>query len=59
MQPLCYNEIMNIVMFAAIFGFLGLVFGSFAGAQVWRLRARQLCLFLSAASDDDSVSREH
>lgn len=42
MQPFCYNDGMNMVMLAILFGALGLILGSFAGAQVWRLRARQL-----------------
>ena len=33
---------METVIFASLFGLLGLVLGSFSGAQVWRLRARQL-----------------
>ena len=33
---------MTMQLDAAWIGFLGLVFGSFAGATVWRLRARQL-----------------
>jgi leader peptidase (prepilin peptidase) / N-methyltransferase len=33
---------MNTVWFAIFLGFLGLFFGSFAGATVWRLRAKQL-----------------
>lgn len=34
-------KLMEYIVGAGL-GFLGLVFGSFAGAQVWRLRARQL-----------------
>jgi prepilin signal peptidase PulO-like enzyme (type II secretory pathway) len=33
---------MDMIYISLILGLLGLVFGSFAGAQVWRLRARQL-----------------
>ncbi len=33
---------MNMTILAWLFGVLGLIMGSFAGAQVWRLRARQL-----------------
>lgn len=33
---------MDSILISAILLFLGLCFGSFAGAQVWRLRARQL-----------------
>lgn len=33
---------MDSILISAILAFFGLCFGSFAGAQVWRLRARQL-----------------
>ena len=33
---------MNTIMIATVLGIVGLFFGSFAGATVWRLRARQL-----------------
>ncbi len=33
---------MSMLSFALVLGFLGLFFGSFAGAMVWRLRALQL-----------------
>ena len=33
---------MNMLIVATTLGILGLFFGSFAGAQVWRLRAKQL-----------------
>jgi len=33
---------MDTIYISIILGLVGLVFGSFAGAQVWRLRARQL-----------------
>ncbi len=36
------DMIMIMIIYIAILGLLGLIFGSFAGAQVWRLRARQL-----------------
>lgn len=39
------------ILFGLILGYLGAVFGSFAGAQVWRLRARQLV-------DDKKEGRE-
>ena len=34
--------VMNEMMICLVLGFLGAAMGSFAGAQVWRLRARQL-----------------
>ena len=33
---------METILVASIIAVFGLLFGSFAGAQVWRLRARQL-----------------
>ncbi len=44
-------------MSIVLLGFLGLVFGSFAGAQVWRLRARQLIEDKAAGEEYDK--REH
>lgn len=38
---LCYDDGMELVTIVLL-AFFGLMFGSFAGAQVWRLRARQL-----------------
>ena len=42
MGAFCYNELMITVLGGIIFGLLGAVAGSFIGAQVWRLRAKQL-----------------
>lgn len=44
---------MIILMIIAFLSVLGLVFGSFAGAQVWRLRARQLVEDKAAGEEYD------
>lgn len=40
-KRVCYDDEMELVIIGLL-AFFGLMFGSFAGAQVWRLRARQL-----------------
>lgn len=49
--------VMDYVFIMGI-AFLGLVFGSFAGAQVWRLRARQLAEDKKAGEDYDKSEYE-
>ncbi len=46
---------MNMVMFSAALAVFGAAFGSFAGAQVWRLRARQLVEDKQAGEEIDKT----
>lgn len=45
--------LMNEVFISIILGILGLLLGSFAGASVWRLRARELAYYKSSGKEYD------
>ena len=52
-RPICYTSTMNTVIISFGLALIGLILGSFAGATVWRLRARQLVDDKASGEDYD------